>query len=97
MMLQQKEADDYVIGTGEAHTVREFLQEAFARVNLDWEKYVRIDPKLIRPAEVEHLIASPAKANSKLGWKPRVNFRQLVHMMVDSDLQLYRSRNGQSR
>jgi GDPmannose 4,6-dehydratase len=96
-MLQQPDADDYVIGTGEAHTVREFLQEAFARVNLDWEKYVRTDPKLIRPAEVEHLIANPAKAQAKLGWKPRVSFRQLVHMMVDADLELYRSRNGRPR
>lgn len=85
-MLQQPQADDYVIGTGEAHTVREFCRTAFAHVNLDWEKYVRIDLALFRPAEVEHLIANPRKAREQLGWQPRTTFQQLVQMMVDADL-----------
>ena len=88
MMLQQPEADDYVLGTGEAHTVREFAQAAFGHVNLDWEKYVRLDERLKRPAEVEHLIADSTKARTKLGWAPKVNFQQLVQMMVDADLQM---------
>ena len=85
-MLQQPEPDDYVIGTGEAHTVRDFCREAFRHVNLDWEKHVQIDPTLLRPAEVEHLIADPTKARTKLAWQPHVNFQQLTHLMVDADL-----------
>ncbi|MGD0016336.1 MAG: GDP-mannose 4,6-dehydratase [Verrucomicrobiia bacterium] len=91
LMLQQEKPDDYVVGTGEAHTVREFCQEAFSYVNLNWEKYVRVDPKLKRLAEVEHLIANPAKARAQLGWKPRVNFQKLARMMVDADIQLLKS------
>jgi GDPmannose 4,6-dehydratase len=86
MMLQQPKADDYVIGTGEAHSVREFIREAFARVDLDWEKYVTIDPQFKRPADVEHLVADSTKAAKRMGWKPRTKFQQLVHMMVDADL-----------
>jgi GDPmannose 4,6-dehydratase len=97
MMLQQPAAEDFVVGTGEAHAVRDLLEEAFSHVNLKWEKFVRIDPKLIRLAEVEHLIADPAKAHTKLGWKPRFSFKQLVHMMVDADLQLLQSRGNASR
>ncbi|MBI2571442.1 MAG: GDP-mannose 4,6-dehydratase [Candidatus Schekmanbacteria bacterium] len=88
LMLQQDRADDYVIGTGEARTVREFLDEAFGYVNLDWNDYVRIDPELFRPTEVDYLLADPAKAREKLGWLPRVRFRELVRIMVDADLEL---------
>ena len=97
MMLQQPAAEDFVVGTGEAHAVRDLLDEAFGHVNLKWEKFVRIDPKLIRLAEVEHLIADPTKAHTKLGWKPRFSFKQLVHMMVDVDLQLLQSLGNASR
>ena len=90
-MLQQPEPDDYVIGTGTAHTVREFVVAAFQHVNLDWQKFVKTDAKLLRPAEVEHLIANPAKAQSRLGWAPQVNFQQLVQLMVDADIQLLKS------
>jgi GDPmannose 4,6-dehydratase len=85
-MLQQDEADDYVIATGETHTVRELVEIAFARVDLDWRKFVEIDPQFIRPAEVELLIGDASKAKKKLGWEPRVSFRELVEMMVDADV-----------
>jgi GDPmannose 4,6-dehydratase len=87
LMLQQPTADDYVVATGQAHSVRELVQEAFGRVNLDWEKYVRIDPRFLRPAEVDHLIGDSSKARRVLGWTPSVDFRGLVHMMVDADLE----------
>jgi GDPmannose 4,6-dehydratase len=86
MMLQQKTADDYVIATGESHSVRELVEIAFAHVGLDWQKYVRLDPRFLRPAEVDHLIGDSSKARAKLGWTPAVGFRQLVEMMVDADL-----------
>lgn len=86
LMLQQSRPDDYVIGTGENHSVKEFIEESFKYVGLDWKKYVKIDKKFIRPAEVDILIANPAKAKHILKWKPEVNFKQLVHMMVDADL-----------
>jgi GDPmannose 4,6-dehydratase len=86
MMLQQKKPDDYVIATGVAHSVREFIQLAFNHVGLDWKKHVVIDPKFIRPAEVDHLLGDSSKARSKLGWQPRVDFDHLVRMMVDADL-----------
>jgi len=86
MMLQQDEPDDYVIATGETHTVQELVEVAFAHVGLDWQKYVGIDQRFIRPAEVDLLIGDPAKAKSKLGWEPSVDFKALVHMMVDADL-----------
>lgn len=88
MMLQQDVADDYVIGTGETHSVEEFVSIAFNHVGLDWQKYVVIDPKFYRPAEVDLLLGNPAKANRVLGWKPEVSFEGLVTMMVDSDLAL---------
>jgi len=88
MMLQQDTPDDYVIGTGEAHTVREFLEEAFGYVGLDWKKYVQIDPRYFRPTEVDYLQANATKANQQLGWKPRICFRELVRIMVDADLEL---------
>ena len=86
LMLQQPVADDYVVGSGAAHTVREFCQHAFAVVNLNWEQFVRVDPKLLRLAEVEHLIADPRKARTKLNWQQRMDFNGLVRMMVEADL-----------
>ncbi|HPR68843.1 MAG TPA: GDP-mannose 4,6-dehydratase [Kiritimatiellia bacterium] len=86
MMLQQDAADDYVVATGETHSVREFLQIAFSHVGLNFEDYVVIDPEFIRPAEVELLLGNPAKAQEKLGWQPEVSFEQLVTRMVDADM-----------
>jgi GDPmannose 4,6-dehydratase len=86
LMMQQDKPDDYVIATGETHSVREFLEEAFGRMNMDWKKYVEIDPRYYRPAEVDLLLGDASKAKSKLNWKPKVHFRELVHMMVDSDV-----------
>ena len=86
-MLQQPTADDYVIATGISHSVRELVEIAFARVGLDWQKHVKIDPKFLRPAEVDHLIGNPAKAKKVLGWEPKVDFKQLVEMMVDADME----------
>jgi GDPmannose 4,6-dehydratase len=86
MMLQQPEADDYVIATGETHSVREFLELAFGYVNLDWQDYVEFDDRYLRPAEVELLIGDPTKARQNLGWQPSVTFEQLVALMVEADL-----------
>jgi GDPmannose 4,6-dehydratase len=86
LMLQQDQPDDYVIATGETHSVREFCQEAFDYVGLDWEKYVVSDPKFYRPAEVDMLVGDASKARRVLGWQPSVTFRQLVRIMVDADL-----------
>jgi GDPmannose 4,6-dehydratase len=88
LMLQQKEPDDYVIGTGETHSVKEFLELAFAHAGLDWREHVREDPRYFRPAEVDLLLADPTKAREKLGWKTKVDFRELVARMVESDLAL---------
>lgn len=86
-MLQQDEADDYVVATGETHSIRELLDVAFARVGIDdWEPYVRLDPRFVRPAEVDLLIGDATKAREKLGWQPQVGFADLVGMMVDHDL-----------
>jgi GDPmannose 4,6-dehydratase len=85
-MLQQDEADDYVIGTGESHSVREFAEAAFSHVGLDWRDYVEVDPRYFRPAEVDDLCADVSKARRALKWEPEVGFRELVGMMVDSDL-----------
>ncbi len=93
MIMQQEDADDYVLGTGEAHTVREFLQEAFGYVGLDWQKYVEIDPRYFRPTEVDYLLADPTKAQQKLGWKPKVKFHELVRIMMDADLELLKLSN----
>ncbi len=87
LMLQQPKPDDYVIATGETHTVRELVEVAFSHVGLNWEDYVEVDPKFIRPAEVDLLIGDPSKAKRVLGWKPKVNFEGLVKMMVDYDLE----------
>jgi GDPmannose 4,6-dehydratase len=87
LMLQQAEADDYVIGTGETHSVEEFVSISFDHVGLDWRKYVIQDPRFYRPAEVDLLLADPSKARARLGWRLDVSFEQLVRMMVDSDME----------
>ena len=86
LMLQQDEADDYVIATGETHSVREFLDEAFGRLDLDWKQFVEIDPRYFRPAEVDLLVGDASKARRKLGWEPKITFKELVRTMVDADL-----------
>lgn len=86
LMLQQDKAEDYVIATGETHSVREFLDEAFGLVGLDWKKYVEIDPRYYRPAEVDLLLGNPTKAKEKLGWKPKTTFKELVKIMLEYDL-----------
>ena len=85
-MLQQPEPEDYVVGTGAAHSVRDLVQAAFGHVGLDWEKHVVQDPRYMRPAEVDVLLADPRKAETRLGWKPTVGFAELVAMMVDADI-----------
>ena len=87
LMLQQDQPDDYVIATGETHTVRDLVETAFNCVGLDWQKHVVLDPAFIRPAEVDILIGDPSKARKKLGWKPKVSFKQLVELIVEADLQ----------
>jgi GDPmannose 4,6-dehydratase len=87
LMLQQEQPDDYVIATGEDHSVEEFAALAFQHVGLDWREFVRVDPALFRPAEVDHLIGDASKARQRLGWEPTVRFRELVAMMVEADLQ----------
>ncbi|MEQ8437698.1 MAG: GDP-mannose 4,6-dehydratase [Ilumatobacter fluminis] len=86
LMLQQDTPDDYVLATGEAHSVREFCEIAFAHAGLDWERYVVVDPEFFRPAEVDYLLGDPTKARTELSWKPTTSFEQLVTMMVDADL-----------
>jgi GDPmannose 4,6-dehydratase len=88
LMLQDDEPDDYVIATNEAHSVRELVEIAFDQVGLDPDKHVRIDPRFMRPAEVEHLVGDYSKARDKLGWEPRTSFEELVRLMVDSDVEL---------
>jgi GDPmannose 4,6-dehydratase len=88
VMLQQDQADDYVVATNETHTVKEFIQETFGLLNLDWEKYVNYDARYERPAEVELLIGDPAKAKRQLGWEPKVKFKELVKIMTEADLEL---------
>ena len=86
-MLQQDQPDDYVVATGETHSVREFLEEAFSHVGLHWQDHVKVDPKFFRPAEVDVLLGDPTKARTKLGWTPRVTFKELVRLMVDADME----------
>jgi GDPmannose 4,6-dehydratase len=90
LMLQQPSPDDYVIATGETHSVREFLDETFGLLGLDWHHHVESDPRYFRPTEVDHLQGDASKAREKLGWAPRVGFKELVKAMVDSDLELAR-------
>lgn len=86
-MLQQEKPEDYVLATGETHSVREFLEEAFSYAGLQWNDYVEIDKKYFRPAEVDFLLGDASKAKEKLGWEPKVGFKELVHMMVDADME----------
>jgi len=88
LMLQRERPEDYVIGTGETHSVKEFLEEVFGYMNFDYQKYVEIDPRYFRPIEVELLSADASKARKELGWNPRIIFKELVKIMVDSDLEL---------
>jgi GDPmannose 4,6-dehydratase len=88
LMLQQPEPDDYVIATGETHTIREFCEEAFGHAGLDWKQYVAFDKRYLRPAEVDILIGDPSKARRLLGWKPRTKFKDLVRLMVDADIKM---------
>jgi len=98
LMLQQDEPDDYVIATGETHSVREFLEVAFSHMGLDWRKHVEIDPRYFRPAEVELLIGDYSKAKKKLGWEPKTRFADLVKLMVDEDIRrLKEHREGRSK
>jgi GDPmannose 4,6-dehydratase len=87
LMLQQEQPEDFVIATGEAHSVRELLDAAFGLVDLDWKKYVQVDPRYFRPAEVDVLIGDASKAARKLGWKPTVGFQDLIRMMVQADME----------
>lgn len=89
LMLQQEKPDDYVIATGVAHSVKELVEIAFGHAGIDWRKYVVVDPKLFRPAEVTHLVGDASKAGTELGWKPEVSFEYLIRMMVDEDLRRY--------
>jgi GDPmannose 4,6-dehydratase len=91
LMLQQDQPDDYVVATGETHSVQELVELAFSAADLDWQEYVVIDPELKRPAEVDLLLGDAGKARHKLGWAPKVRFPDLVRMMVHADLQRYRS------
>ncbi|HAF61644.1 MAG TPA: GDP-mannose 4,6-dehydratase, partial [Anaerolineaceae bacterium] len=87
-MLQLEKADDFVIGTGESHTVRDFLHEAFTYAGMNYEDYVRIDERYFRPTEVDYLLSDPSKAKKAFDWKPKVKFHELVRIMVDADLEL---------
>jgi GDPmannose 4,6-dehydratase len=86
LMLQQEQPDDYVIGTGEGNTVRDFCRVAFGHVGLDWEPFVRVDPRYFRPTEVQALVADASKARAELGWAPTISFEQLATSMVEADL-----------
>jgi GDPmannose 4,6-dehydratase len=90
LMLQQDRPDDYILATNETHTVREFVQHAFAHADLDWKQFVRHDDRYERPAEVDLLVGDPAKAKKQLGWEPKVRFQELVKLMVDADLEMVR-------
>jgi GDPmannose 4,6-dehydratase len=87
-ILQQDRPEDFVIGTGEAHSIREFLEEAFGYAGMDYREHVATDPKYFRPTEVDHLHSDPSKARETLGWVPKVKYRELVRIMVDADLEL---------
>jgi GDPmannose 4,6-dehydratase len=90
LMLQQDKPGDYVVATGQTYSVREFLDETFGHLGLDWKKYVSVDPRYFRPAEVDFLLGDPSKAKRELGWSPTVTFKQLARMMVDADWKLAR-------
>jgi GDPmannose 4,6-dehydratase len=86
LILQQDKPDDFVIATGETHSVREFLDEVFGYLEMDWQKYVEIDPRYFRPTEVDLLLGDPTKAKTELGWNPKIGFKELSQMMVDHDM-----------
>jgi len=86
LMLQQDQPDDYVVSMGVAHSVKDLVEAAFSHAGLDWQQHVRPDPRFLRPAEVDHLIGDPSKAQRQLGWQPSVDFTRLVQMMVDADI-----------
>jgi GDPmannose 4,6-dehydratase len=86
-MLQQDQADDYVIATGESHSVRDLVEIAFGHAGLDWQQHVKLDPDLVRPAEVDYLVGDASKARATFGWTPTIDFRGLVTMMVDADVE----------
>ena len=88
LMLQQPTPDDYVVATGETHSVREFLDEVFGQLGLDWQRHVEIDPRYFRPAEVDLLLGDATKARKQLGWEPKVTFKALAAMMTDADWEL---------
>jgi GDPmannose 4,6-dehydratase len=88
LMMQAEEPDDYVLATGETHSIREFLDETFGYLDVDWQRHVEIDPRYYRPAEVDLLLGDPTKARTKLGWEPKVTFRELARLMVDHDMKL---------
>jgi len=88
LMLQQKEPDDYVIATGESHSVQEFVEEVFSYLDLDWQEHVEIDQRYFRPSEVDHLEGNPSKAKKILGWEPKVTFKELARMMTDADMRM---------
>src|SRR4030067_2012363 len=94
LILQQDKPDDYVIATGEAYSVREFVERVFESLSLDPRQYIEIDPRYFRPAEADFLVGDASKARRKLGWSPKVSFDQLIHMMVEHDLALRRRENG---
>jgi GDPmannose 4,6-dehydratase len=94
LMLQQERPEDYVIATGETHSVREFLEEAFSYVQLDWRDHVEIDPWYYRPAEVDLLVGDASKAKRELNWEPRIKFTELVRLMVDADMAALSTANG---
>ena len=95
LMLQQPKPDDYIIATGKNYSVREFLDEAFRYLDLDWNKYVEIDPRYFRPSEVDSLLGDASKARNILGWKPKVNFKQLVQMMVDAEMERHKKMSSE--
>jgi GDPmannose 4,6-dehydratase len=97
MMLQQDEPEDYVIATGKQHSVRDLVEIAFGHLGLDWEDHVELDPALLRPAEVDHLIGDYSKAKAKLGWEPRTSFEELIRLMVDSDMELLSTSSAAQR
>jgi GDPmannose 4,6-dehydratase len=87
LLLQQDDPDDYIVGTGESHTVREFVEEAFSYVGLDWTQYVEMDARYLRPLDVGHLVADASRARQRLGWEPKVMFKELIRIMVDADME----------
>jgi GDPmannose 4,6-dehydratase len=97
LMLQQPEPDDYVVATGETHSVKEFLELTFDHAGLDWKKHVEIDPQFYRPAEVDQLVGDASKAHKKLGWKPKTKFADLARLMVEADIQLLKSQSAGGR